>query len=446
MQFSSSFIKGASTQSSAHLTDRVILHIDLNSCFASCEQQDTPIWRHKPLGVVQDSGKRGVIIGSSVEAKALGIGTGCAVWEAKRICPEIVLVPAHFERYAHYSRLFRQICFDYSYRVEVFSIDELFLDITKTAHLFARDIFGDLPRQSRANAGRHDPNVIEDGALQVALRLKHRLQTDVGDYLRCSVGIAPNKMLAKLASGSQKPDGLVQIGYADRLAFLDQHPLWHICGIGQRIHARLNRMGIYTIQQLRQVPVDYLTSEFGVLGRVYWHWARGEDGSEVALAGEQPPDKSYGNQMTLPADTQSDKEVMEVLMWLCWQVAARLRDHGMGGRVVWMAVRQGNRWAGGQKAVSVCRTAYDLYRTVQYIYYQKLKWEGPIRFAGVSVGNLTPLSTTPLPLLPKEQKQLQLAEAWDAISRRYGVFTVRPASLVGKRLKQGHVNGFTKKF
>lgn len=407
----------------SHLTTnmRTIIHLDINSCFASCEQQDHPDWRGKPLGVVQDSGKRSVIISSSIEAKMMGVATGCPIWEAKRLCPSIILTPARFARYAHYSRLFRQICHHYSDQVEVFSIDELFIDITDTHHLFG-------------------------GPIHIAYELKYRLRIEVGDWLRVSIGIAPNKMLAKLASGSQKPDGLVVVDPKKRLEFLDIHPLWHICGIGSRIEARLHRLGIYTIKQLRQAPVAALEREFGVLGRVYWQWGWGEDYDPVAKAGEVPPDKSYGNQMTLPADTKSESETKTILLWLCWQVAARLRSHGASARVVWLGLRHADSWAGAQKATPSATTAYDLYRTTCYIYQQKLKWDGPIRFAAVGAGHLTSSKNITLPLDPWEQKQAQIATAWDKISDRYGVFTLRPASLTGKNLKQAILNGFSKKF
>lgn len=417
---------------------RTILHIDINSCFASCEQQDNPDLRGKPVGVLQDSGKRSVVIGSSREAKRFGVETGMPIWEAKRLCPGLIAVPADFKRYAHYSRLFRKVCFDYSDRVEVFSIDELFMDVTETKQLFSgksRDLL-----QTRPDPG------IDGEALVVAYELKRRLKHEVGDYLTVSIGIAPNKMLAKLASGSQKPDGLVVVTPEHRLEFLDTHPLWHICGIGTRIERRLKRMGIYTIRQLRQTPKEYLVREFGVLGQIYWNWGHGEDTDPVSLAWELDPDKSYGNQMTLPNDTKDEKETLQVLLWLSWQVAARLRDHRAAGRTVHLGLRRGETWARGQHSMSLCTTAYDIYRTAKFLYYHKLCWHGPIRFAALSVGNLSPLSPTPLSLLPKQAKQLKMAEAWDKVAERYGAFYLRPASLLGKQLKETYLNGFTRKF
>lgn len=401
--------------------ERVIIHVDLNSCFATCEQQDNPQWRGKPLGVVQDSGKRSVIIASSIEAKVLGISTAHLIYEAKKICPNIILVPANFERYVKYAKKFRKVCFNYSDRVEVFSIDELFLDVTKTKHLFG-------------------------GAGKIALELKRRLKEEVGDYLRCSVGIAPNKMLAKLASGLKKPDGLVRVDPDKRLEFLDKHELWHICGIGHRIEKRLKRMGIYSIKSMRRVPREYLKREFGALGETYWHWAHGEDFSEVAFFDQIDPDKSYGNQVTLSADLVGEKKIMKVLLWLCWQVASRLREKKVAARVVRLALRYGDKWSWAQKTSDPCTTAYDLYRVAKFIYKNKVKWDMPVRFVGVSSGNLIPLSSTPLPLIEEQVKQQKFSKAWDKISQKYGTFYLRPASLLRKGLKETTLNGFSKKF
>lgn len=345
------------------------------------------------------------------------------IWEAVKLCPTLIARPARFERYAHYSRLFRKVCFDYSDRVEVFSIDELFMDLTETGCLFG-------------------------GAIEVARALKRRMREEVGDFLTVSIGIAPNKMLSKLASGSQKPDGLVVVpsGKEARLQFLDAHPVSHICGIGSRIEKRLNDMGIFSIRQMRQVPKNYLKKEFGVLGETYWWWAQGEDFSPVSLAWEVDPDKSYGNQMTLPADTVNEKETMEVILWLCWQVAARLRDHGAVGGCVSLWLRRGSESGGAQKKVALCATAQDIYRTAQFIYRHKLLWQGPVRFVGVSVSALSPLPTSPLPLFLKDYKQRRVAQAWDKIAQKYGVFHLRPAALLHKQLKETVLNGFSRKF
>ena len=405
----------------SHTKPRTILHIDLNSFFASCEQQDNPLLRGKPLGVVQDSGKRSVIIASSREAKEKGIGTGMPIWEAKKIYPDIVITPANFENYIYYSRAFRKVCQYYSDQVEVFSIDELFIDVTHTQHLFG-------------------------GALKIVQAIKDRLRVQVGSWFTVSVGVAPNKMLSKLASGSKKPDGLVRVLPEERLAFLDQHPLWHICGIAHRIQRRLNRLGIYTTAQMRQAPVEALTREFGALGKIYSTWAHGKDYSPVLKTGKIAPEKSFGNQVNLADNLERQQDIFRVFLNLCWQVAARMREKSMGARTVSLWLRYKDYGHHQQFTPgSACATAYDLYRTTKTI-YKRMGWDQPVRFVGISAGNLVPLDWIPLALFTTNAQRERAAGAWDRVAEKYGPFHLRPASLLRKGIKEAHLNGFTKRF
>jgi len=395
---------------------KVILHIDLNSFFATCEQQDNPELRGAPLGVVQDSGKRGVIIGSSREAKMIEIGTGMLVGEARKIYKNINIVPAHFERYVDYSRLFRRVCQYYSDQIEVFSVDELFVEVEKAK------------------------------AVAIVWEIKRRLRVEVGGWFSVSVGVAPNKMLAKLASGSKKPDGLVVVDPLKRLEFLDKFELWHICGIAQRIQRRLNRLGIFTIKQMRQVGAEVLKKEFGVMGEVYWQWAEGRDPSPIVSTEVRPPEKSFGNQVTLPADVMTEKEVMRVFLNLSWQVASRMREKGMGGKTVSLSIRGGG--SGFHRQLTTgrdCATAYDIYDTAKLI-YTKINWAKPVRFVGISISKLIPLETAPLPLLGDGVKKERLSRAIDGISLKWGRFMVRPGKLLGGGIKDSELNGFSKRF
>ncbi len=155
--------------------NRIILHIDFDSFFASCEQQFNPAWRGKPIGVTATNG-RTCIIAASREAKKLGIKSPSRVWEAQQIVPDFIAVPAHFDQYWEISKKFIAIAKDYSPYVEVFSLDEVFIDVTKTAHLFG-------------------------GVESLIQQIKERLAREVGPYITVSVGISHNKLLAKLASG-----------------------------------------------------------------------------------------------------------------------------------------------------------------------------------------------------------------------------------------------------
>ncbi|MBI2420700.1 MAG: DNA polymerase IV, partial [Candidatus Levybacteria bacterium] len=164
---------------------RVILHIDFDSYFASVEQQFDPKLRGKPIGVTATNG-RTCIIAASREAKKLGIPSVTRVWEARKVCPEIITVPAHFGKYWEITQKFLNICKDYSPLVELFSLYEVFIDITPTENLF-------------------------DGRLEIVRKIKQRINDEIGEYITVSVGLSHNKLLAKLGSGLDKPNGFVEI-------------------------------------------------------------------------------------------------------------------------------------------------------------------------------------------------------------------------------------------
>ena len=187
-------------------TNRTLMHVDQNAFFASVEQQANPALRGKPIAVVGGGG-RTVITTSSYEARARGVKTGMAIWEAKRCCPELIVVVGDNRKYQHTSSRIVEIFCDYTPEVEVFSIDEAWLDVTHSLSLFG------------------SPERI---AYLIKARIKHQFG------ITCSIGIAPNKLLAKLASDMQKPDGLTVIRPEDVSRILERIPVGELCGIGKK--------------------------------------------------------------------------------------------------------------------------------------------------------------------------------------------------------------------
>lgn len=183
-----------------------ILHLDMDSFFASVEQQANPKLVGRPVGIIKGPG-RSCIIASSKEAKKLGIKTGTFVWEAKKIYPKIIFVPADFDKYFFVTKKFIEICSRYSPDLEVFSIDELFLDVTQTNHLFG-------------------------GVWEVCKKVKQDIKREIGEHITCSIGISYNRLLAKLASAVRKPDGIFEITPENRDKVLFKTKLSSICGIG----------------------------------------------------------------------------------------------------------------------------------------------------------------------------------------------------------------------
>ena len=302
---------------------RIILHIDFDSFFASCEQQLDPLLRNKPLGVTA-ANSRTCIIASSREAKCLGIKTGSSSWDAYKRCPSIVLVPAHFTKYWEVSKVFIDICKDFSPYVEVFSIDELFMDVTKTAHLFG-------------------------GVTQLIDRIKERIKNEVGEYITVSIGVSHNKLLAKLGSGLKKPNGVVEITHENLNHIYASSELTDICGIGERIKRRLVMMGITTLTKLRDVPLRCLVAEFGnVEGNFLKNIGLGIDDSEVNPYTTEPDVKSVGRNYCLARNEYDMGVVLQNFYELCEEVAIKLRKLDKVARTVHFALR-GNVNIGGRK-------------------------------------------------------------------------------------------------
>lgn len=213
---------------------RVVMHLDMNSFFASVEQAHNPALKGKPV-VVTGSQQRTVILTASYEARKYGVKTGMMLHEVRRLCPDVIMVPADNRKYTHTSSAIMKMMLDYTPLVEVFSIDEAFLDVTHSLAIFT-------------------------SAENIAYLLKSRIKYHFD--LTCSIGIAPNKLLAKLASELKKPDGLTTITPENVSCILESMPIKELCGIGRKMERQLNLLGIQTCGQLGRYPVDILKRYF----------------------------------------------------------------------------------------------------------------------------------------------------------------------------------------
>ncbi len=264
------------------MMQRTIIHVDLNSFFATAEQQANPALRGKPVGIIKAKG-RACIIAASVEAKRCGVGTGSNVYDAKKLCPEIILVPADFDKYADISFRFIDICKSYSPTCEVFSLDECFIDVTETEKFWP-----DLPsRASLVQMAMFDLGTFQRGSLgrgvaNIVFELKKRLRAEIGDYMTCSVGISENRLLAKLASDQIKPDGLFWITDENKLKILDKSKLMDVCGLGFGLHHHLLKLGIDNFVKLRSCPLPFLQKHFGPFWSIHlYNICRGLDNTPV---------------------------------------------------------------------------------------------------------------------------------------------------------------------
>ncbi len=290
------------------------MHIDMNSYFASVEQQDTLAWRGQPVGVCEHLG--GIIIAASVEAKKWGIKTGTPVWEARRLYPKIILTKTHPDRYRHYTAKFLKVFEDYTNDLDKYSIDEAFLDVTTICNI-------------TKNGVRQDPFV---EAAVVAREIKQRMIGEVGDWLRCSVGIGTNKLIAKIASDMQKPDGLVVVRPEDKAMLYDKLQLTDIPGIGFRMERRLQQLGIKTLKDLRDYPKTKLIEQFGVPGYHLYNMGQLEGSWKEGFVDE--PLKSIGHMYTVAKEYRKPGVLEPVLYKLSEMVGARLRVNDMSGDVL----------------------------------------------------------------------------------------------------------------
>jgi len=394
---------------------RFILHIDMNSYFASVEQMDHPQYRGKPIAVGGSPGTRSIVVAASKEAKRYGVGVGMTHIEARQACPHIQFVDGNPERYAALTQTFFDLCKRYTDRIEVYSIDEVFLDVTGWVQ--------DWP-----------------GAVSIGKRMKAHLAREISPHLTCSIGVAPNRALAKMASDMQKPDGLVLITEEDVPFVLDWVEITDIFGIGPRLKIRLADLGIATLKQLGQYPVSALQKYFGPnIGIHLSQLGRGIDHSEVPSMYDYAPTKSMGHTYTLPRNTVNRDEIYDMLLRLSEKVGRRLRRDGYRGRHIWVYLRWAD-FSGRGEGLTLPRYIDDGFALYHLACEIIDDWpiEQPVRLVGVGTSMLIH-NAKQLPLLKEDRRQERLVVAQDIINNRFGERTIKRARVVqgGLRTKIG---------
>ena len=379
----------------------------MNSYFATAEQQSNPFLRGKPVCVAgKGSGERTICAALSVEAKKMGVKGIMSVWEARNLCPDIIVVAADFNKYQFISRQLFSILESYSPNVEIFSIDEAFVDLTRICK-----------------------NIEE--AQNIALDIKARLKSEVGDYLTCSIGISHNKLLAKLASEKQKPDGLTIIDKNNLNDILATTPIEDVCGIGPRLSKRLYPLGIKSMQDLAQTNLQRLTHFFNPRqAKILKMMGQGIDYEPVLPYWQFPLEKSYGHSYTLPKNVFKKEEAFKVLLKLAEKVARRLRKAKVLGRTIHIYIRFFDFTSYGEQTTLTHFTndGLEIYQVGLKI-ITKYHFSKPIRAVGISITNLKNSVDTPALLLPEDIKNNEVIKASDAINDRYGEFTLFRASL-----------------
>ena len=384
------------------MTERTILHIDMNAFFASVEQEANPELRGKPIAVIGSAG-RTVITTASYEARAFGVRTGMNVYEGRRACPQLILVVGNNRRYTRISTSIMAILREFTPLVEVFSIDEAFLDITGCFRLFG------------------PPSCI-------AASIKERIRDSFG--LTCSIGIAPNKLLAKLASEMKKPDGLTIIRPEEVAHVLEKVPVRDLCGIGRHVERDLSLLGIGTCGQLGRFPVEILIKKFGVTGERLNLMGRGMDDAPVVPDEEGPEVKSVGHTTTLARDVVDRAEIGRQLLRLAEMVGRRARSHGVEGKTVTLTVRYADfttfsRQLTRPSHTNGSRELYDAALELVGI----IALAQPVRLLGVKLSGLR-RHESQLSLFQEERKNSRATAAMDLLNDRFGEFTVTYGTII----------------
>ncbi|MBQ4083094.1 MAG: DNA polymerase IV [Bacteroidaceae bacterium] len=340
------------------MTDRKIIHIDMDAFYASVEQRDFPELRGRPVAVGH-AGERGVVSAASYEARKYGVRSAMASLKAMRLCPELVFVPGRMEVYKEVSDHIHEIFREYTDIIEPLALDEAFLDVTENKKGI-------------------------ELAVDIAREIKKRIREELG--LVASAGVSYNKFLAKIASDYRKPDGLCTIHPDKALLFIDQLPIEGFWGVGKVTAKRMHTLGIHNGRDLRQWSLDGLTREFGKVGHLYYDFARGIDLRPVEAVRVR---KSIGCERTLEHDIHTKAAVIVELYHTAEELVRRLADKDFRGNTLTLKVKfhdftQITRSITQEKELLTMKTILPIAKKL----LAEVEYENhPIRLIGLSVSN-----------------------------------------------------------
>ncbi len=390
-----------------HFTSPMILHVDMDAYYASVEQRDRPDLAGKPVIVGGAAEKRGVVSAANYAARRYGVHSAMPTATARRLCPHAVFLPGRIGHYAEVSRQIHDIFERFTPLVEPLSLDEAFLDVTGSEGLFGP-------------------------AVEIGRQIKQAIRDEL--RLVASVGVAPNKFLAKIASDLRKPDGFVVVEPDRVREFLDPLPVERLWGVGRQGSKVFERLGIRTIAQLRNWPPESLTARFGSGGEHLWQLAHGIDDRPVVPEREA---RSISHETTFERDI-SDLEVLRGwLMDLTEQVGHRLRRHGLRGRTVHLKVRLADfsLTTRSQTLQEPTDVTDELWRVADLLLCRRLQPVCPqVRLLGMGVSGLGDARLSQGLLFDQEErrKQRQVDQVADQIQARFGARALRRGSGLGR--------------
>ncbi len=390
--------------------DRIILHCDLNSYFASVEILESSELRGKPVAVCGSvEARHGIVLARSEAAKKCGVRTAEAVWQAKQKCPSLIIIEPHYEKYVRYSRMVKDIYLRFTDQVESFGIDEAWLDVTGSCNLFGT-------------------------GEKIAYEIKETLKREIG--LTMSIGVSFCKIFSKIGSDLKKPDAVTcipQDRFRDIVWLL---PATSMLGVGRSAGRKLSAYGIHTIGQIAQYPLEFFDHLFGVTGRIMWAYANGIDNSEVMRYTESLPMKSVGHGNTALSDLTDNNEVRLMLFELSQDVSRRLREYRLQARRLTVGIRecemgyceyQTTLPHPTQSYTEISESAYKLFQS-------RYKWNKNIRALTVRAIDLEP-DTIPYQIdifsdHTRRERIQSLERAVESVRSRFGRNSIDTAALL----------------
>ena len=399
--------------------DRVILHSDMNNCYASIELLHHPELRGRPLAVGGDpEARHGIVLAKDQLAKKAGVKTGMALWQAREVCPEIQFVPPRMDLYLRFSRLAHEIYGEYTDKQEAFGVDESWLDVTDSCSL-------------------------KGDGMTIAAEISRRIKKELG--ITVSIGVSNNKVTAKLGSDYKNPDAVTRIEQDNYEAIVYPLPVEDLLYVGPATKRKLNYYGIRTIGQLAEISPEVLAGWFGKVGYSLSSFARGTDRTPVSKQDYHAAVKSVGNSGTTPRDLVSDEDVWLMLIIMAESVAMRMRELGMKCTVVEVSVRDSDLsgFTRQRKINTPTNGSLEIARIAYQLFKQNYHWERPLRSVGVRAASLvTEDCAIQLDLFSGEAKRESLERldrAVDVVRARYG-YTCIQRAVVYTDKELGRVN------
>lgn len=390
--------------------DRVILHSDCNCFYASVECALNPSLKGKAIAISGDPEKRhGIILTKSEEAKKYGVKTGEPIWQAKQKCPHLITLPPNFNKYIEYSKKAKEIYYSYTDMVESFGLDEAWLDVTGSKKLFGNGV-------------------------EIAKKISNRIKNELD--ITVSIGVSYNKIFAKIGSDYKKPDAITYISKDNYKKIVWELPCEDLLYVGKATKAKLNKLGIFTIGQIANCPINILRSNLGKWGEILHTFANGNDKSTVSIYNQQSTVKSIGNSTTTPRDLTNLTDVKIVMSVLADSVARRLREQGLVCSTVGVSVRDNKlcSFTRQTQLISVTDITEEILNIALELVAKSFSFNNGIRSIGITAQGLScKESGMQLSIFDDNKNRLRkeaIDSVTDKLKSRYGDYIIMPALML----------------